>query len=210
MAANEVTVLGASKPARAMCPGACVVQARVTGFQTTIGNERHPFVAPARGRIVGWSIKLGEPTKAVNRAFNKRFGAASGGISLLQPVKVRKSKGRTVRRYRLLRQSPLQRLQPRFGTTATFALAQSLRVKKGQVVALTIPSWAPVFSAEDPDARWRASRAATKRRGACTVKGGFANLAAGAPHQLIGSERRYGCAYRGSRLLYSAMFIAGD
>jgi hypothetical protein len=37
----------------------------------------------------------------------------------------------------------------------------------------------------------------------------MANLEAGEAQQRPGSQRRYGCAYKGARLLYSARFLPG-
>ena len=55
--------------------------------------------------------------------------------------------------------SPLQRLQPYFGTTVQFPLDRSLTVRKGYLVALTVPSWAPALAlGQDSGTLWRASR----------------------------------------------------
>lgn len=205
--AGKVRVLGAAKSVDASCPDDCVVEARVTGFQTRIGARKRPFRVPAAGRIVAWSIKLGNPAQADRQFFNERFGASQARISILKPIKIRNKRGRVVKtKYRLLRQSPLQGLQPFFGTTTTFGLQRSLKVRKGNIVALTMPTWAPAFSVAQPG-RWRASRVPSKKRGPCTTKKGFANLNAGAAHMQKGTQRRYGCVYKGARLLYTARFI---
>ena len=203
----EAKVLGAARQAPASCPANCLVEAKVTGFQTTIDRMRTPFAVPAHGRIVAWSIKLGRPEKDAVKLFNDRFGRSQARISILKPVRVRRGRRPAKVRYRLLRQSPVQDLQPFFGTTTTFGLPAALKVRRGNIVALTMPTWAPAF-AVGQSARWRASRAPSRERGPCSRRGGFANLDAGSPHDRTGSQRRYGCAYRGARLLYSARFVA--
>lgn len=204
--AGRVKVLGAAKSGPASCPDNCLVEAKVTGFQAWIGKRKNPFRVPAHGRIVAWSIKLGNPAQADRKFFNERFGASQARISILKPIKIRK-RGRVVKtKYKLLRQSPLQGLQPFFGTVTTFGLQRSLKVRKGNIVALTMPTWAPAFSVAQPG-RWRASRVPSKKRGPCTTKKGFANLNAGDAHMQKGTQRRYGCAYKGARLLYTARFI---
>ncbi|MGH2957125.1 MAG: hypothetical protein ACRDL6_09040 [Solirubrobacterales bacterium] len=198
-------LLGSGGPAEASCPEDCLVEARVTGFQTSIEGSKKPFVTPARGRIVSWSLDLGVPEKMQIKAFNKRFGVSAARLSILKPIR-RKEGGR--KKYVLLRQSPVQRLRKHFGATPNFPLERPLKVGQGHVVALTIPSWAPAFSTSQTDlSRWRASRAPTRKRGDCFTKGGFANLEAGAPHHKLQSERAYGCAFRGARLLYWATFV---
>jgi hypothetical protein len=204
--AGAVRVLGAAKPANARCPADCLVEARVTGFQVSIGSAKNPFVVPADGRIVAWSIKLGEPAKSHLRFFNESFGPSQARISILKPVRIRRGSRPPKLRYRLLRQSPAQNLRPFFGTIITFGLERPLPVRKGNVVALTIPSWAPAF-ADGGSSRWRASRARTSQHGPCVRKRGFANIDAGAPHEQERTERRYGCSYSGSRLLYTARLV---
>lgn len=202
----EAKVLGAAAPATASCPANCVVEARVTGFQTRIERIKDPFHVPAHGRIVAWSIKLGKPAKEDMKTFNGRFGASQARISILKPIKVRRGRRPAKLRYKLRRQSSVQNLQPFFGETTTFGLADPLKVRKGNLVALTISTWAPAF-AVGQEARWRASRAPSRKRGPCFLRTGLANLGAGGPHEQIGAQRRYGCTYRGARLLYTARFI---
>ena len=61
--------------------------------------------------------------------------------------------------YKLIAQSPLIKLQPYFGKTAQFPLETTLPVKKGDIVALTVPSWAPALALGfGKNTSWRASR----------------------------------------------------
>ena len=204
-ASGQATVLGAAESVDASCPDDCLVEAKVTGFQTSIGNTKNPFVAPADGQIVSWSIKLGKPNKKDVTAFNDEFGLASARLSILKPV----PGSCNPTKYKLLRQSPVQNLGKVFGQISTFNLAAPLAVKKGQIVALTIPTWAPAFAVGQPSAtKWQASRRATKKRGGCTDDEGRANVDAGAPQVKKGKQQPYGCTYNSARLLYSATFVA--
>lgn len=224
--AARVDVLGAASPASSSCdPERCFVEAKVTGFQTRIGSKRKPFLAPYPGRVVAWSIKLGKPSKDANACFSSgcetdgvRFagfgGPARARIAILQPI--RKDIRRGKPNFRILRQSRVEDLAPFFGGTATFALRKTLKIAKGQIVALTIPTWAPVFAdGLASNNYWRASRRATKARGGCTVKDSEgndigANVRAGGPHNKRKGKsgvRYYGCVYSGNRLLYSATVV---
>lgn len=204
--AAPTVILGAAKPAKASCPQDCLVEAQVTGFQTSIGKIRDPFVVPEDGNIVAWSVKLGKPRKPDRRSFNKEFGPSRARIGILRRVKGSSSP----RKYKLLRQSPGEDLGPFFGSTTTFSLTEPLAVREDDIVALTIPSWAPAFAVgQGMLTEWMASRRPTSKRGGCTVNGGFANVDAGSPQQKKGTQRPYGCAYDQARLLYSATFI-GD
>lgn len=224
--AARVEVLGAARPASSSCdPERCFVEARVTGFQTRIGSKRKPFVSPFPGRVVAWSIKLGKPSKEANTCFTSgcdtdgtRFdgfgGPARARIAILQPIRKDIQRGKP--NYKILRQSRVEDLAPFFGGTATFALKHPLKIGRGQIVALTIPTWAPVFAdGLSSTNTWRASRRATKARGGCTIKDSEgrdigANVRAGGPHikrKGKSGVRYYGCTYSGNRLLYSATVV---
>ena len=166
---------------------------------------------PGPGRIVAWSVKLGKPRAQEIKSFSRQFGPSRARLSILKPVRVRprgpagKHWRRGKLKYRLLRQSPSVKLKPFFGSGVTFAIPHPLKVGRGQIAALTISTWAPVFSLDQPNgSRWRASR--THKHGGC-LKGDRANVASGAPQTKAGSLRAYRCVYRGTRLLYSATFV---
>jgi lipoprotein-anchoring transpeptidase ErfK/SrfK len=174
------------------CPSTpCQAVSKTTGYQAKVGTTRALFAVPADGKIVAWTITLGKPGPTQIRFFNDNYGgAARAGISVLKPGS--KLFGRVTG------QSPLQSLQPYFGQTVQFPLARALNVKKGYVVALTVPSWAPALSlGMGNDTSWRASRA----RGGCdetdtqTAQLRLAGLA------------QYFCLYRTARLTYSATLI---
>ena len=55
--------------------------------------------------------------------------------------------------------SPVLQLAPYFGQTVQFPLGRTLNVKKGYVIALTVPTWAPALTPLLTDkSAWRASR----------------------------------------------------
>ena len=127
----------------------CQTLGRVTGFQSTSGGSRNqPFEAPYAGKIVSWSITLARPSNNTRNGnldevgfFNDYFGKPSQArISVLR--KVRRT---NPVQYRLVRQSPIQVLNPYFGSTVEFALEHPLTVLEGHMVALTVPTWAPAF-----------------------------------------------------------------
>ena len=149
------------------------------------------MAAPADGKIVAWTITLGSPGKAQINYFNDNFGgAATAGISVLKPGKKL--------RHKVNGHSPVQRLQPYFGTTVQFPLDRSLTVRKGYLIALTVPSWAPALALGlDSGALWRASRLTS----ACDAPGKqSAQLG-------LGNQVPYRCLYRTARLTYSATMI---
>src|SRR4051812_19650854 len=138
--AKIVEVGQSATPAQPACPGdPCFALSRTTGYQAKVGETRGLFAVPEDGRIVAWSISLSAPSKEQMTSFERRFGGApSAGITILRPG--RKSYART------LVSSPVERLVPYLGETVQFPLEQSLPVRKGSVVALTVPTWAPALA----------------------------------------------------------------
>ena len=101
--------------------------------------------------------------------------------------------------YKLISQSPLVKLEPYFGKTAQFPLATTLEVKKGDVIALTVPSWAPALALGFANTTsWRASRPKTS----CS------STSAQTTQTQIGANVQYFCLYRTARLTYSATLIS--
>ncbi len=209
-AAPRVVVLGAATPATPSCPDNCQAVGKTTGFQTAITGQRNPFVVPFRGRIVAWSIKTGAPSTKPNpnndnqsdmEFFNKTFGGTpKARIAVLKPIQKQIKVGKPI--YKLKNQSPVEELSDFLGQTTTFTLDVPLRVKPGQIVALSVPTWAPAFAINQAaNTKWQASRKKEK----CT---NTEDILAGTPQEAIGTLRSYGCVYKTARLLYSATVVA--
>ena len=75
------------------------------------------------------------------------------------------------------------------------------RVQEGDIVALTVPTWAPAFAQGLSGKNvWRASR----EPGKCTNS---TDVRQGEPHQKKGTRATYGCKYSTARLLYTATIV---
>jgi hypothetical protein len=187
----EVGDVGAKFPPS--CPAVpCQVVSRTTGYQTRVEATRKLVVVPKDGKIVAWTVTLGTPRKRDRVFFEANLGGVSrAGITVL--------KTGTKRYGRVMAQSPQQLLTPYFGQTVQFPLATALDVKAGYVVALTVPTWAPVLSLNGltKATAWRASRGAKKCDDTKTQS------AQSAIRQLT----QYSCLYRAARLTYSATLI---
>jgi hypothetical protein len=210
----RVVVLGqtATTPP-ASCPGKivagvevvpCRVEGHVSGFQVMAGGVPRPYEAPFDGKIVAWSITLARPAKSETKTtndeisfFNDFLGRPSQGrIGILRPVE-----GSKPPKYTLVRQSPLQVLNPYFGSKVIFALEHPLTILRGHVVALTIPTWAPMFAFNvSGDNTWRGSRKEKECSAPADIQGGH-------PQQGVGKTKTYGCYYSNARLLYTATLV---
>jgi hypothetical protein len=209
-----VTVLGqTAETPPASCPGKivnnvevtpCRVEGHVTGFQSIADGIARPYEAPYDGKIVAWSITLAKPsTKETETTtdevsfFDEFLGEPSEArIGILKPIE-----GTNPPKYTLVRQSPLEVLDTFFGTTPIFALKHPLSILQGQVVALTIPTWAPMFAFNvSSENTWRGSRLPEH----CSSK---EDIQGGHPQQGVGKTKTYGCYYSNARLLYTATLV---
>jgi hypothetical protein len=192
----EVGVIPTTTPATVpSCPASpCLAVSRTTGFQVKVATTHNPLSAPRSGTIVAWTITLGKPNATQIKFFNANEGGpAEAGIAILRAVP------KPNLTYKLIAQGPMVKLQPYFGKTAQFPLETTIPVKKGDIVALTVPSWAPALALGfGNDTSWRASR--PKKQ--CT------STSAQTVHTGIGSPIQYFCLYQTARLTYSATLIS--
>ncbi|HWX45243.1 MAG TPA: hypothetical protein VNY52_07955, partial [Solirubrobacteraceae bacterium] len=139
---SEVGVIPeTTPPTKPSCPSSCLAITRTTGFQVKVGSTRSLVTVPRNGTIVAWTITLGKPNATQIKFFNaNEGGTASAALAVLR------SQPKPNLSYKLVAESPVVQLQPYFGETAQFPLATTLQVKKGDVIALTVPTWAPALA----------------------------------------------------------------
>lgn len=193
---TEVGVIPPTTPPTVpTCPAPkCLAVSRTTGFQVKVDTANNTEAASREGTIVAWTITLGKPTAEQIKFFNLHEGGpASAGIAILRAQKSPKLT------YKLIAQSPVVPLEKYFGKTAQFPLASTIQVKKGDIVALTVPSWAPALAIGFSKATsWRASRGKSQ----CNTTG------TQTAQTQTGSNVQYYCLYQTARLTYSATLIS--
>ena len=193
---TEVGVIGETNPPTvASCPGSpCLAVSRTTGFQVKVGSVKNPMGMPREGSIVAWSVTLGKPNATQVKFFNANEGGESeAGIAVLRP---QKSPNLT---YKLVASSPVVKLKAYFGKTVQFPLETTIKVKKGDEVALSVPTWAPALALGfGNDTSWRASR----QKKQCT------STSSQTVQAQVGSNVQYYCLYQTARLTYSATLIS--
>jgi hypothetical protein len=173
------------------CPSTpCLAVSRTTGYQVKVADDRTSFTVPEDGKIVAWTIVLGTPTADQIAFFDKGLGGpASARLTVLRPGKTLFS--------RVVTQSSVQLLQPFFGQTVQFPLGRALNVKKGYVLALTVPTWAPALTPLLTDhSSWRASRPLDKCNDTSTQTA----------QATLKQVAQYRCLYK-ARLTYSATLV---
>lgn len=183
---------------RPSCPtNPCLAVSRTTGIQMQAAGARNPYLVPRNGSIVAFTVSLGKPSTKQITFFNKNLGGGpSVRLTVLRPARRRANNFHFV----VKAQSDVIQLTSFLGTTAQFALARSIPVAKNDLLALTVPTWAPVLAVGlGNNTIWRASRPKP-----CSDNEAFQQTA----QQQIGGQTQYACEYKTARMTYSATLIS--
>jgi hypothetical protein len=195
--AHTTVVLGstASMPDPSCPESPCQAIGSVTGFQVSTSQGTLPFRVPRDGKVKSWTLTLSQPTSSQRSFFNGFFGTPpEARLAILRRVP-----GTNPPRYNLRSQGAIKVLSPYLGQTVKFGA--SLPVQQGDIVGLTVPTWAPAFAQGLPSNNaWRASREPGKCVNATDVR-------QGEPQQKLGKRATYGCRYSTARLLYTVTVV---
>lgn len=194
-AAARIIELGqAADNPRPSCPGsACRIITRTTGYTTRAGATRSPVTVRRDGRIAAVTLRLGNPGKKLVAIFDQQYG----GTSRLQVTVLNPGKHLF---YTTVAQSEQFRIQPYFGQTVQIPLRRTLPVAKGQIVAITVPTWAPMLAVNlGPTSTWRAARGATTK---CT------DFTTQTAQVSLNQSTQYRCQYSTARPTYRVTEIA--
>jgi hypothetical protein len=204
-------------PAQATVKDFCEVTGQVTGFQRSADGKQGLFKVKKDGKIVAWSVDLSDPRKSERKTFGKasqtnQFGKApTAGISI-----IRATDGSD---FKLKSASPVISVRRYYKQKPVITLDKPLRVRKGDVVALTTATWLPAFTriGQKPSDEWVGSRKKSDWTDgkSCNLPNNLNTSEErlkyffdhSAPQRKIGSERPYQCVYKGARILYWAYFV---
>lgn len=185
-------VAGESAMPSPACPSKpCRVLSRTTGYQVKVGDARETHVVKQDGRIVAWTIRLAKPGKTQTAYFEKNLGgAATAQLTVLRL-------GNKLHA-RVLAQGDARRLKPYFGQTVQFALDKSIPVKRGNIIGLSVPTWAPALAVNQAGTvSWRASRG----KGTCD------DFSTPTAQTGVNTLTRFYCLYRTARMDYTATIV---
>lgn len=185
-------------------PSQCfIILARTTAIQTISDGIKYPITAKQDGWIVSFTVGLSNlsPQASAERNFLHTLNAAYGGPPEVALTVLKAAKHNT---YTVAAQSPLYHVTPFLGQVLqeplslppTFTSFTALPIKAGQVIALTVPTWAPVLSYNLSTSKfaYRQSRKAN-----CTHPAGGQTA-----QQTVGGTQQYKCNYTGTRVEYTA------
>jgi len=181
------------------CPAdPCEAAVRVTALQgRSAGGRKNPYYIRRDGYIVAFTVQLSRPSDEQIAFFTDNFGSpAQVRLSVLR----RGDKRKTRLNNRLIAQSDVYDVDRYFGSSPTFVLDRPMRVRKTNWIAITVPTWAPIFANNLTNSDWwRSSRA----KGRCEPPRSLDQFAM----QEVGEVNVFGCTYHSARLLYTATYV---
>jgi hypothetical protein len=203
--ARIVELGGTADTAALNCPGTteapCVAAVRMTGYQgRSSGGPKNPFYIRRDGFLVAFTVQLAKPTAEEIKFFNDNFGTPSTArISVLRRGTTRKKR----LDHRLISQSDRFGLDSYFGSKPTFVFDRPIPVKKGNWIALTVPTWAPLLSTNLARSNWWRS---SRPKDSCEPPKSLGQFAL----EDLREVAKFGCTYHGARLLYSVTYIPSN
>ena len=180
-----------------------IVLERTTAIQTKSDGVARPTVVKQDGWIVAFTVglsRLSSNAKTVHSLLHGLDTAYGGTPQLILTVLKPGAKGT----YTVQAQSGSYHLIPFLGRLLTeplslppkFSAFTALPVKKGDVLALTVPTWAPILTYNLSAGQYSYAQSRSQ------------NCDSAATSQTaqtsVGSSTKYGCAYTGTRVEYSA------
>ncbi len=199
-------VISPTCPANAQGSACKILLTQVTSYETLRDGVVNPDRVKQSGEIASFTLGLAG-TKLITRSIIAAEDKTYGGPPEAQLTVLRSIGTPTNPAFRVAAESAVVQLRPELGKVAEFPLVAPLPVTRGEILALTVPTWAPVLSFELAATKFayvqsKAKLSSTKGTTTCDTTGGV-NLA----QIVVGELSSYGCSYPGTRIEYSALEI---
>ena len=180
-----------------------IVLERTTAIQTKSDGVSSPTVIKHDGWIVAFTVGLSSLSTNAKTVHSLLHGldTAYGGVPQLALTVLKPGAKNT---WTVQAQSGNYHLIPFLGQVLTeplslppkFSEFTALPVKKGDVVALTVPTWAPILTYNLSASQFAYAQSRSQNCDTATTSQ--------TAQTKVGSSQQYGCAYTGTRVQYSA------
>ena len=184
-----------------LTPSQCtIVLTEVTAIETIRDGIAYPTKVTHTGFISAFTLGLSrlDSNQSTARKDIRALEKSYGGTPQAAIAVLRQTGNKRLRRYKVMAESPAVQLRPYLGQVVQFPLSVALPVKRGDVIALSVPTWAPVLSINLP-----AKKFAYRQGRSSGCKTPSTKPLAQRPRQ----SARYECDYTGTRVEYSATEI---
>jgi len=177
-----------------------IVVPQLTVFNTTSDGVANPMAVTKAGELVSVTIGVSSISSSAKtlKTDETYLDSTYGGPAEAELAVLRQVGKPSKLRWSVAAETPAYQLQPYIGQVVEFPLATPLPVIPGEVVALTVPTWAPILTYDLTPGKFAYRQSRTLN---CTKSGGATAIQA---QLTIGEAARYGCSYSGTRVQYSA------
>jgi hypothetical protein len=184
-------------------PAQCtIILTRATALETIRDNVAYPSTIKAAGRIVAFTVGLSSLSTNATTAKNdiSFLDKTYGGDPQVQMTVLKPVGAKSLRQWQVVESSPLVDVQTYLGQVVQFPLTASLPVVRGEVIALTTPTWAPVLSIDLSTSHFAYRQSRTRN---CNSPPTVSQA-----QVTVGTSARYVCDYPGTRVEYSATEVS--
>ena len=198
----STTPLVAPSCPKGVSPSQCtIILTRATALETIRDNVAYPSTVKQAGRIAAFTVGLSALSSNATTAQKdiKFLDSTYGGDAQVQLTVLKLVGKKNLRNWQVVESSPVVDVQPYLGQVVQFPLTATLPVTRGETIALTTPTWAPVLSidlATDHFA-YRQSRSRNCNSPPSSTQA----------QVTVGMSAKYACDYPGTRVEYSATEI---
>jgi hypothetical protein len=205
-----------------------IVLTQVTAYETRRDGIVNPTTIKKSGVLASFTVGL-SGTGTINAKDVAYLNKVHGGPAEVQLTVLRPTGTVNNPSYRVAAESPVYLVHGLLGQIAEFPLVAPLPVVRGEIVALTVPTWAPVLSFDLDTSKFSYSQSRTKMKVSSTAgttttgttttstttstTTGKAVSSCNTPAAVnlaqltIGQLSNYTCDYPGTRVEYSALEI---
>jgi hypothetical protein len=178
-----------------------IILTRATALETIRDNLAYPSTVKQAGRIAAFTVGLSalSPNATTAQSDIKFLDSHYGGDAQVQLTVLKLVGKKNLRDWQVVESSPVVDVQSYLGQVVQFPLSTSLPVTRGETIALTTPTWAPVLSIDlsTDHFAYRQSRSRNCNNPPSTSQA----------QVQVGQSTRYVCDYPGTRVEYSATEI---
>jgi hypothetical protein len=214
---TKTPVVGPTCPSTVPLKDCTILLAQRTAYETLSDGIANPDMVKQSGVISSFTLGLAG-TSLITPSIIASRDALYGGPPEAQLTALFPTGTAAKPAYRVVAQSEVVKLKSELGQVAEFPLTNPLPVVRGEVIALTIPTWAPVLAIEQTPTQFSYSQSRAKsmvtikvatktgskneRVSSCSTSSSV-NLA----QIVVGELSNYSCNYPGARIEYSALEI---
>jgi hypothetical protein len=175
-----------------------IVLDEVTALESIRDGVAYPTAVKKAGEIVAFTLGISaiSSNKAALTTDYNYLSSSYGGPPEAELTVLRSVGVKTATRWVVAAQTLPYPLQPYLGQVVQFPLIQPLPVVPGEVLGITIPTWAPLLSIDLTASQFAYRQSRTSK---CDTYGAL-ELA----QLTIGDQSGYSCNYPGTRIEYSA------